>query len=81
MLLLPSEMPLPCLRDVCDLLHGLDKLSRMSSAVEVLEKQEQAWPKSGRANLDSAMIFMRKAKSVLLVAYRYLKNSVIVPCD
>lgn len=47
MLLLPSELLRPCLDNICDVLHGIDALSKISSAVEVLDKQEEAWPKNG----------------------------------
>lgn len=52
MLLLPSEMLLSCFDDVCELLRGLDMLSKISPAVDVLEKQEEAWPKSGRSEVN-----------------------------
>ena len=46
-LLLPSDLSIPYFDAVCDLLPGLDKLSRLSSAVEVLDQQEVTWPKNG----------------------------------
>ena len=52
MLLLPSEMLLSCFDDVCELLHRLDMLSKISPAVDVLEKQEEAWPKSGKSEVN-----------------------------
>lgn len=48
LLLMKIEHILPCLTDICHLLPVLDKLTEMSSAAEVLDKQEVAWPKHGK---------------------------------
>ena len=56
MLLLPSEVVSSCLDDICLLLPGLDMLSKISPAVDVLEKQEEAWPKNGTTGVFLALL-------------------------
>ena len=48
LLLMKTEHVLPCLTDICHLLPVLDKLTEISSAAEVLDKQEITWPKHGQ---------------------------------
>ena len=51
LLLLPVKLVLPCIDDLCSLLPGLDTLSKISTAAEVLDKQEMEWPKDGKQYL------------------------------
>ena len=48
----------PCLDDVCSLIPGLDRLGKLSSAADVLEKQEVEWPKNGKINQYSIFIML-----------------------
>eukprot|EP00794_Sanderia_malayensis_P009528 gene9528-10514_t len=47
LLLLPQRLIMPCFDDICDMLPGLDRVAKLSSAADVLEKQEIEWPKDG----------------------------------